>query len=339
MCRTIKILLEVGLEQYYIADHLGNSRVCFTDKDGNGVIDITGNSETNEVLEESHFYPFGMRMEGNFSQNAGRENNYLYNGKELDTDFGLNWYHYGARIYDPAIGRFTGVDPISDRFAHLSTYNYASNDPIKNIDLHGLQGLHYTKKDDNGNTSHVIERNVVVLTKKLKSVPSGARKGKKRRIEKTNRNRSRKNQNKLETVKEELNFLNEGNPQNTAGESVEFKFNIIPLPVEDDTGNDLNISRTAYDFGLTSAEEDGIGGKKVVKASIMSNLGGGNESETRGDLIKNPRPNSPEGTRAHEMAHHLLLTHPDGNGIMNRPPRNVTREEIDIIIRRSLEKN
>jgi len=63
----------------------------------------------------------------------------LYNGKELDTDFGLDWYHYGFRMYDPAIARFTGVDPISDQFPHLSTYNYADNSPIANIDLHGLQ--------------------------------------------------------------------------------------------------------------------------------------------------------------------------------------------------------
>ena len=50
-------------------------------------------------------------------------------------------YEYGARWYDPAIGRFTGVDPIADQFPHLSVYNYASNDPVKNIDLHGLQGF------------------------------------------------------------------------------------------------------------------------------------------------------------------------------------------------------
>ena len=42
-------------------------------------------------------------------------------------------------MYDPAIGRFTGVDPISDKFPHVSTYNYAENEPIANIDLHGLQ--------------------------------------------------------------------------------------------------------------------------------------------------------------------------------------------------------
>jgi uncharacterized protein RhaS with RHS repeats len=50
-------------------------------------------------------------------------------------------YDYGARWYDPAVGRFIGVDPIADQFAHLSVYNYASNDPVKNIDLHGLQGV------------------------------------------------------------------------------------------------------------------------------------------------------------------------------------------------------
>ena len=70
----------------------------------------------------------------------GTENGYQYNGKELDEDFGLNVYHYGARIYDPAIGRFTGVDPLAESFSYLTTYNYASNDPIKNIDLWGLQG-------------------------------------------------------------------------------------------------------------------------------------------------------------------------------------------------------
>jgi hypothetical protein len=61
-------------------------------------------------------------------------------------------YAYGARYYDPAIGRFTGVDPIADKFPHVSTYNYAENEPIANIDLHGLQkypahkGQLFTKK-------------------------------------------------------------------------------------------------------------------------------------------------------------------------------------------------
>lgn len=67
------------------------------------------------------------------------ESAYQYNGKEMNDDLELEWLDYGARWYDPAIGRFTGVDPISDQFPHVSTYNYAENEPIGGIDLWGLQ--------------------------------------------------------------------------------------------------------------------------------------------------------------------------------------------------------
>ncbi|MEL7124549.1 MAG: RHS repeat-associated core domain-containing protein, partial [Bacteroidota bacterium] len=87
---------------------------------------------------------FGLGFEGPWlMDDAGRESLYRYNGKELNEDFGLNLYEYGARWYDPAIGRFTGVDPISDEFPWVSTFNYAENEPIASIDLHGLQRLDY----------------------------------------------------------------------------------------------------------------------------------------------------------------------------------------------------
>jgi RHS repeat-associated protein len=68
---------------------------------------------------------------------------YLYNGKELqDENLGgvnLDWYDYGARFYDPQIGRFTGIDPIAEKYNWVTPYNYAENSPIANIDLWGLQ--------------------------------------------------------------------------------------------------------------------------------------------------------------------------------------------------------
>jgi RHS repeat-associated protein len=90
------------------------------------------------VLQQTHYYPFGMRMSEISTSLADTSNNYLYNGKELQDDFGLNWYDYGARFYDPALGRFTTVDPIADIFNYQSPFAYASNNPIKYIDFMGL---------------------------------------------------------------------------------------------------------------------------------------------------------------------------------------------------------
>ena len=84
-----------------------------------------------------------MRMEGEYFRELrhwpAKWNPYQYNGKEFFADIGFDLMPYGARYYDPAVGRFTGVDPIADRFAFVSAYNYAENSPISNIDLHGLQ--------------------------------------------------------------------------------------------------------------------------------------------------------------------------------------------------------
>ena len=119
--------------QYKLSDHLGNQRVLFSDTNGDGSIDAN-----TEVLQTTAYYPFGMRMEGNFSQNnVGRENKYLFNGKELDTDFGLNWYHYGARMYDPAIARWNAVDPLAEKFYPWSPYNYTYNNPLIYTDPDG----------------------------------------------------------------------------------------------------------------------------------------------------------------------------------------------------------
>jgi hypothetical protein len=52
----------------------------------------------------------------------------------------LDWYYFGARYYDPTLGRFPNVDPIIEKFPYLTPYNYASNNPVTNIDLWGLQG-------------------------------------------------------------------------------------------------------------------------------------------------------------------------------------------------------
>ncbi|MFZ2783497.1 MAG: RHS repeat-associated core domain-containing protein [Sediminibacterium sp.] len=68
------------------------------------------------------------------------DNKYLYNDKELFDDGDLNWYDYGFRNYDAQIGRFMQLDPLTDEYPLLTPYQYASNDPITNIDIDGLEG-------------------------------------------------------------------------------------------------------------------------------------------------------------------------------------------------------
>jgi RHS repeat-associated protein len=84
--------------------------------------------------------PFGLNLKGDFTKNISTKR--LYNFKEKISDFGLGWADFGERYYlgmGDGVPRFLGVDPISEQFAHVSTYNYAENSPINAIDLHGLQ--------------------------------------------------------------------------------------------------------------------------------------------------------------------------------------------------------
>lgn len=72
-----------------------------------------------------------MRIEG---LGTVGDNKYLYNGKELTDEYGLGWYEYGLRMYDPQIGRWHAVDPIDEFF---SPYCYVGNNPINLIDPDG----------------------------------------------------------------------------------------------------------------------------------------------------------------------------------------------------------
>ena len=83
-----------------------------------------------------NYYPFGAPFSDNTAMNPDHQP-YKYNGKELDTKKGLNWYDYGARHYDAAIGRFATVDPMAEKLYGWAPYAYCYDNPIKTYDKTG----------------------------------------------------------------------------------------------------------------------------------------------------------------------------------------------------------
>lgn len=120
---------------YQYKDHLGNVRVSYEGRMVNNVITPT-------IIEEDNYYPFGLKHTGYNTTEAPGTNiaaqKYKYNGKELQDELGLGVYDYGARNYDPALGRWMNIDPLADEYADYSPYAYVFNDPIRHTDPDGM---------------------------------------------------------------------------------------------------------------------------------------------------------------------------------------------------------
>ena len=127
------VTLSDGKYHYYLKDHQGNNRVVI--------------NQSGTVEETNHYYPFG----GVFAS-SGNVQPYKYNGKELDAKKGLNWYDYGARHYDAALGRFTTNDRFAEKYYSMSPYQYGANSPVGNIDVNGDSIRVYTETQSFGHT-------------------------------------------------------------------------------------------------------------------------------------------------------------------------------------------
>ncbi|GMQ30636.1 RHS repeat-associated core domain-containing protein [Algoriphagus confluentis] len=113
------------------------------------------------IVQETHYDPWGVELSGLGYQYGGiKVNPYLYNSKEANGHLGVNWYDYGARMYDPAIGRWFVVDPMAEVDRMRSPFTYALNNPLRYIDPDGMVATDYLAYLDraNGNVNENSEQ-------------------------------------------------------------------------------------------------------------------------------------------------------------------------------------
>ncbi|THV62048.1 RHS repeat-associated core domain-containing protein [Chryseobacterium candidae] len=115
---------------YQYRDHLGNARVSFS-KNSEGVLEVT---------DTNNYYPFGLNhIEGMLSSsNFGGYYSYKYQSQELQE---TGFYSFKWRNYMPDVGRFFNIDPLSEKYAYQSHYNFSENRVVNARELEGLEAV------------------------------------------------------------------------------------------------------------------------------------------------------------------------------------------------------
>ena len=115
-------------------------------------VDIT----KSPVVQQDDYYPFGLTFNSYSRENSVKQD-YLFNGKELQDELGLNWEDYGARMYDPAIARWMAIDPLCEKYNSHSPFHFSGNNPVRFVDVNGMNYDEY-QFDADGKYKGKIEK-------------------------------------------------------------------------------------------------------------------------------------------------------------------------------------
>jgi RHS repeat-associated protein len=125
---------------FHIADNLGSPRVIFWDEDGDGVV------REDEVLERIDYYPFGLEHGRPVDRPEQMESHFRYTDQE-HIPSGVPYYDYVSRLYDPALGRFLGVDDHAFNYLSVSPFAYVGNNPLVLTDPDGRDWYRHDETD------------------------------------------------------------------------------------------------------------------------------------------------------------------------------------------------
>ena len=283
---------------FYVQDHLGNNRAVV--------------SQTGVVEQQTQYYPSGAIMTSisfGLSQQP-----YLYSGKELDRMHALDWYDFGARHYDAALLRWQSIDPMCEKYYHISPYAFCANNFVNAVDKDGRDGVRII---DEENQTIVIKANYYVQTGNGVGVDGVLAGYTASDIEFMNQTindflnnlniKVDKGEYKDYSVQFDLTFLEGGNPYELANRAEADKLEGFPI------GNTFEHKDDAYKRFIPN-EETGttVGGVTDKNKYIVMNV--------KYDNLMN---------RTHEVFHTLGLDDSyKSRGIMAYPPSTPIHKEI-----------
>ena len=126
------------------------------------------------IESANDYYPFGMQMPMRTYTASSSVSNYRYgfNGIENDNEVkGTgNQQDYGMRIYDPRVGKFLSVDPLTKNYPMLTPYQFASNKPIVAIDLDGAEAFMKTIQYNSSGKATAVN---IMYDESVKALPVG----------------------------------------------------------------------------------------------------------------------------------------------------------------------
>lgn len=287
---------------YQYKDHLGNVRLSYKDVSSTSTPLL-------QIVEENNYYPFGLKQAG-YNGVVNSTNvalKYKYNGKELQDELGLNMYDYGARNYDPALGRWMNIDPLAEKYTSTTPYLYAGNNPILFVDYDGKDyGVYFDSKSG----TVTIKATYYTASGSLVSAQQAAN---------------------AWNSQSGINNYVMGKGDNAVSFKVNYDISVVEVVVDSKLGEMGSLNKALN----TDMSGEGNLYTVVADSKLDANTNG---TTSGGDYIKVKDSQKSADTGTHEMGHSLGLVH-DSKGLMtpasSDPNRSssVNKSSVSDIIR------